>query len=135
VYNGLVTHDKDTNLIPDLAESWDLSPNCLDLTFKLRKNVRWHDGRPFTADDVVFTHRLMIDPRTPSPYKDDFAQVASVAAVDPYTVQVRYKEPFAKAVMTWGQTMLPRHLLEAYLREGKLREAPQNFTSPVGTGP
>jgi peptide/nickel transport system substrate-binding protein len=135
IYNGLVTHDKDTNLIPELAESWDLAPNCLDLTFKLRKNVRWHDGHPFTADDVVFTHRLMVNPKTPSPYKDSFEQVESVTAVDPYTVHIRYKEPFAKAVMTWSQTMLPRHLLERYMLEGKLREAPQNFTAPVGTGP
>ena len=135
VYNGLVSYDKDTNLIPELAASWDLAPDCLDLTFKLRKNVRWHDGRPFTAEDVVFTYQLMVDPKTPSPYKDDFQQVASVTALDPYTVHVRYKTPFAKAVMTWGQTMLPRHLLERYMLEGKLREAPQNFTSPVGTGP
>jgi peptide/nickel transport system substrate-binding protein len=135
IYNGLVTHDKDTNLIPELAESWDLAPNCLDLTFKLRKNVRWHDGHPFTADDVVFTHQLMVHPKTPSPYKDSFLQVESITAVDPHTVHIRYKEPFAKAVMTWSQSMLPRHLLERYMLEGKLREAPQNFTAPVGTGP
>ncbi len=135
IYNGLVSYDKDTNLIPDLAESWDLAPDCLDLTFNLREDVRWHDGRPFTADDVVFTYQLMVHPKTPSPYKDDFQQVASVTALDPHTVHVRYKTPFAKAVMTWGQTMLPRHLLERYMLEGKLREAPQNFTSPVGTGP
>jgi peptide/nickel transport system substrate-binding protein len=135
IYNGLVTYDRDTNLVPDLAESWDLAPDCLDLTFKLRRNVRWHDGQPFTAADVVFTHQLMVHPKTPSPYKEDFQQVESVKALDPYTVQVRYKQPFAKAVMTWSQTMLPKHLLERYMREGKLREAPQNFTSPVGTGP
>jgi peptide/nickel transport system substrate-binding protein len=135
IYSGLITHDKDTNIVPDLAESWNLSPDCLDLTFKLRKNVRWHDGRPFTADDVVFTHQLMVHPKTPSPYKDDFEHVQSVQAVDPHTVHVRYKRPFASAVMSWGQTMLPRHLLEKYMLEGKLREAPQNFSNPVGTGP
>jgi len=135
IYNGLVSHDKDTNLIPDLAESWDLAANCLDLTFKLRKNVRWHDGRPFTAADVVFTYQLMVHPKTPSPYKDDFGEVESVEAVDAHTVRVRYKQAFAKAIMTWSQTILPKHLLEKYMLEGKLREAPQNFTAPVGTGP
>lgn len=135
IYNGLVTHDKDTQLIADLAESWDLAPNCLDLTFKLRKNVRWHDGHPFTADDVVFTHRLMVHPKTPSPYKDDFEAVESIEAVDAHTVRVRYRQPYAKALIAWGQTMLPRHLLARYMNEGKLREAPQNFTAPVGTGP
>jgi peptide/nickel transport system substrate-binding protein len=135
VYSGLISHDKDTNIVPDLAESWDLSANCLDLTFKLRKNVRWHDGQPFTADDVVFTYQLMVHPKTPSPYKDDFEAVESIEAVDPHTVRVRYKQPYAKALMSWGQTMLPRHLLERYMLEGKLREAPQNFTNPIGTGP
>jgi peptide/nickel transport system substrate-binding protein len=135
IYNGLVTHDKDTNLIPDLAESWNLAPSCLDLTFKLRKNARWHDGRPFTADDVVFTYQLMVHPKTPSPYKDDFEHVESVEAVDAHTVRVRYRKPFANALMSWGQTMLPKHLLEKYMLEGKLREAPQNFANPVGTGP
>jgi peptide/nickel transport system substrate-binding protein len=135
IYNGLITHDRDMSIVPDLAESWTLSKDCLDLTFKLRKNVRWHDGHPFTADDVVFTHQLMTHPKTPSPYKDDFATVESVLAVDPYTVRVRYREPYAKALFMWGQSMLPRHLLEPYVREGRLREAPQNFTAPVGTGP
>jgi peptide/nickel transport system substrate-binding protein len=135
IYNGLVTYDKDTNIVPDLAESWTLSPNCLDLTLKLRDGVRWHDGHPFTADDVVFTYKLMVHPKTPSPYKDDFDAVASVEAVDARTVHVRYREPFAQALISWGQTMLPKHLLERYMLEGKLRESPQNFSAPVGTGP
>ena len=135
IYSGLITHDRNINIVPDLAESWTLSPDCLHLTFALRKNVRWHDGRPFTADDVVFTYQLMTHPKTPSPYKDDFASVASVHAVDPHTVRIHYREPYAKALMSWGQAMLPRHLLERYVHEGKLREAPQNFTAPVGTGP
>jgi peptide/nickel transport system substrate-binding protein len=135
IYNGLITHDKDTNIIPDLAEAWDLAPDCRELTFRLRKNVRWHDGHPFTADDVVFTYRLMTHPKTPSPYKDDFDDVASVAAADPFTVRVRYKTSYANALLIWSQTMLPKHLLEKYMQEGRLKEAPQNFTNPVGTGP
>jgi peptide/nickel transport system substrate-binding protein len=135
IYNGLITHDREINIVPDLADSWTLSRDCLDLTFRLRTNARWHDGRPFTADDVVFTYQLMTHPKTPSPYKDDFATVESVRAVDPYTVRVRYREPYAKALMIWAQAMLPRHLLERYVQEGRLREAPQNFTAPIGTGP
>ena len=135
IYSGLITHDRNMNIVPDLAESWKLSPDCLHLTFALRNNVRWHDGRPFTADDVVFTYQLMTHPKTPSPYKDDFTSVESVHAVDAHTVRIRYREPYAKALMIWGQAMLPRHLLERYVHEGKLREAPQNFKAPVGTGP
>lgn len=135
LYNGLVKYDKDLILKPELAESWQYSRDCLDLTFKLRRDVRWHDGQPFTADDVVFTYETMISPRTPTAYGSDFKTVDSVQAVDPYTVRVRYKHPTAKALQSWGIWMLPKHLLEEAAREGKLREAPQNRTNPVGTGP
>src|SRR5262245_35645835 len=135
IYNGLITHDKDTNIVPDLAESWTLAPDCREVTFKLRKNAKWHDGKPFTAEDVVFTSQLMTHPKTPSPYKDDFEDVASVEAVDAHTVRVKYKAPFANAVYIWGQSMLPKHLLEKAMLEGKLKETPQNATAPVGTGP
>ena len=66
IYSGLVNRDKDLNIIGELAESWEFSRDCLDLTFKLRKNVRWHDGKPFTADDVVFTYETMVNPKTPT---------------------------------------------------------------------
>ena len=135
LYNGLVKYDKDLILKPELAESWQYSRDCLDLTFKLRRDVRWHDGQPFTAEDVVFTYETMISPRTPTAYGGDFKSVDSVKAVDPYTVHVRYKQPNAKALQSWGIWMLPKHLLEEAAREGKLREAPQNRTNPVGTGP
>ncbi len=135
IYNGLVKYDKDLNLQGELAESWQYSRDCLDLTFKLRRNVRWHDNQPFTAADVVFTYETMINPKTPTAYGSDFKSVESVQAVDPYTVRIRYKHPNAKALQSWSLWMLPKHLLESYAREGKLREAPQNRTNPVGTGP
>jgi len=134
IYSGLVTRDRDLNIIPELAESWTFTPDCLNLTFKLRHNVKWHDGHPFTADDVVFTYQAMIHPKTPTAYKEDFYAVETAEAVDPYTVRLTYKKPYAKALQSWNIWMLPRHLLERYVREGRLREAPQNWTSPVGTG-
>src|SRR5262249_4317144 len=85
--------------------------------------------------DVVFTYQTMINPKTPTAYGGDFKSVDSVEAVDPYTVHVHYKNPTAKALQSWSIWMLPKHLLESYANEGKLREAPQNRTSPVGTGP
>ena len=135
MYNGLVKYDKDLNLVGELAESWQYSRDCLDLTFKLRRNVQWHDHTPFTAADVVFTYETMINPKTPTAYGGDFKSVESVDAVDPYTVHIRYKHPNAKALQSWSVWMLPKHLLESYAREGKLREAPQNRAAPVGTGP
>jgi len=135
IYDGLVQTDKDLNWVPAIAESWQFSKDCLNLTFKLRKNVRWHDGKPFTAEDVQFTYKAMMNPKTPTAYRDDFELVRDVQVLDPYTVRVIYSQPYAKAVGSWGTAMLPKHLLAKYVEEGKLREAPQNTTQPVGTGP
>ena len=135
IYNGLVTFDKDLNIVPDLAESWTFSADCRRLTFRLRNNVRWHDGKPFTAADVLFTHAAMVHPKTPTAYREDFEAVETLQAVDPRTISITYKTPYAKALQSWSMYMLPKHLLESYMQEGRLREAPQNRTSPVGTGP
>src|SRR6266704_3366552 len=83
VYDGLVQLDKDLNWTPSIAESLQFSKDCLILTFKLRKNVKWHDGRPFTADDVIFTYKTMMNPKTPTAYKNDFEPIKDVQAVDP----------------------------------------------------
>ena len=134
IYDGLVKTDKDLNLAPAMAESWTYSRDCLELTFKLRRDVKWHDERPFTADDVVFTYQAMINPKTPAPFKEGFLLIKDVTAPDPYTVRVRYGEPYARAVETWNTDMLPKHLLESFAEAGTLRESPQN-SWPVGTGP
>ena len=55
IYSGLVKRDESLRLVGDLAESWTVSRDCRDVTFRLKKNAKWHDGQPFTADDVVFT--------------------------------------------------------------------------------
>jgi len=135
IYSGLVKRDGSLRLVGDLAESWTVSRDCRNMTFQLKKNVKSHDGRPFTADDVVFTYQAMVNPKTPTAYKEDFKAVESIEAVDAHTVRVRYARPYAKALQSWSTNMLPRHLLESYVAEGRLREAPQNRESPVGTGP
>jgi peptide/nickel transport system substrate-binding protein len=135
IYDGLVRTDKDLNWVSSMAESWQFSKDCLTLTFKLRNNVKWHDGKPFTADDVLFTYNAIMNPKTPTAYRDDFEPVGSVTAPDAYTVRVTYKQPFAKALGSWGTYMLPKHLLDTWVQQGKLRESPQNTTHPVGTGP
>jgi len=130
IYNGLVKYDKNLNIIGDLAESWDISRDGLVITFHLRHNVRWHDGQPFTAEDVLFTYQLTVDPRTPTAYAGDFLKVKKAEALDDYTFRATYDKPFAPALMSWGNAILPRHLL-----------AGQDITrtplarKPIGTGP
>jgi peptide/nickel transport system substrate-binding protein len=134
IYDGLVRYDKDLNVEGAMADSWTFSRDCLDLTFKLRHDVKWHDGQPFTAADVVFTYKTMVNPKTPAPFKEGYLLVKDVEALDPYTVRITYGKPYARALSTWSDYMLPKHVLEPYAVAGKLRESPQN-THPIGTGP
>lgn len=133
VYNGLVTFDRDLKPEGELAQSWQFSKDCRQLTFRLRPNVTWHDGAPFTAADVVFTWQLMVDPGVPGPYKSDFDDVERVEALDRATVRVTYRRPYAKALTSWGTTILPEHVLGPYLRAGRIRDA--GWNTPIGTGP
>jgi len=134
IYDGLVKADKDLNYVGAMAESWEFSADCLDLTWKLRRGIKWHDGQPFTAEDVLFTYQAMINPKTPTAYKEDFLAVQHAEVVDPYTFRVRYARPLAKAVQSWSMWVLPKHLLEKYVADGKLKDSPEN-SRPVGTGP
>lgn len=134
VYDGLVKADKDLNFVGAMAESWEFSADCLQLTWKLKRNIKWHDGKPFTAEDVLFTYQAMINPKTPTAYKEDFLAVKSAEIVDPYTVRITYAKPLAKAIQSWSMWMLPKHLLEKYVADGKLKDSPEN-SAPIGTGP
>ncbi len=130
VYNGLVKYSPDLKLVGELAESWDVLDDGLEIVFHLRSDVRWHDGAPFTADDVEFTYHTLIDPDVPTPYSSDFEEIESLEVVDPYTVRVRYREAFAPGLASWTMGMLPKHLLEGQsLQRSSLARA------PVGTGP
>ncbi len=133
IYDGLLRVDKNINWLPAMAESWSFASDCLSLEFKLRRDVKWHDGQPFTAADVVFTWQTLIHPKTPAPFKEKFLQIKAVEALDPYTVRVTYPQPYGRALETWNEYILPKHLLEPYVAEGKLRESPQN-RHPIGTG-
>ncbi|QEM68386.1 peptide-binding protein [Geobacter sp. FeAm09] len=130
IYNGLVKYDKDLKIVGDLAESFTISPDGLTITFHLHRGVKWHDGAPFTARDVLYTYRVVIDPKTPTAYAEDFKQVKGIAAPDDYTVRVTYGAPFAPALASWGTAILPAHLLE-----GKDITKSPLARAPVGTGP
>ena len=130
IYNGLVKYDKDLNIVGDLAESFDIARDGLTIIFHLRKGVKWHDNAPFTARDVLYTYRIVIDPKTPTAYAEDFKQVKSITAPDDYTVRVTYGAPYAPALASWGAAILPAHLLEGQ----DITKSPL-ARKPVGTGP
>ena len=130
VYNGLVKYDKDLKIAADLASSWDISRDGQVITFHLRKDVKWHDGQPFTADDVLFTYQVTVDPKTPTAYAGDFLKVKKAEVLDPFTFRATYDKPFAPALMSWSSAMLPKHLLAG-------RDITKSVLTrhPVGTGP
>ena len=131
IINGLLKYDKDVKLVGDLAESWEVGQGGLQIVFKLRRNVRWHDGHPFTARDVLFGFQTIINPNTPTAYAEDFRQVKKAEALDDYTFRVTYEKPFAPALSSWGNlVVLPKHLLE-----GKDITKSELARRPIGTGP
>ncbi|HMR64640.1 MAG TPA: peptide ABC transporter substrate-binding protein [Anaerolineae bacterium] len=133
LFNGLVKVDGQGNIEPDLARSWEISPDKRRYIFKLRRDVRWHDGEPFTADDVVFTISLMKDPEFPGmPYLSNLWQAISVGKQDDYTVFFDLLEPFPTFVEFTEIGIVPQHLLsDVPVRD--LLNHPFNLR-PVGTG-
>lgn len=132
LYNSLLKYDKNLSLVGDLAEKWVVSDDNLSITFTLRQGVNWHDGKPFTAQDVLATYQAVINPNTRTPYAGDYQRVVSAEVIDDHTFKVTYAEPFAPALSSWaGLHILPAHIItnEADFNETSLK------TQPVGTGP
>jgi peptide/nickel transport system substrate-binding protein len=130
IFNGLVKYDTDLSVIGDLAESWDISPDGLVITFHLRKGVKWTDGVEFTADDVMFGYKTIIDEKTPTAYQEDFLQVKKADVLDRYIFRVTYEKPFAPALTSWGNlVILPKHILE-----GKDLTKTDFGRNPIGLG-
>jgi len=127
---------------PELAQSWDVSSDGRTYTLHLRRGLRFSDGQPFTADDVVFSFRVYLDPRIDSPQRELLiigGKPISVAKLDEYTVRFGLAEPYAAAERLFdGFPILPRHLLDRVYREGKfskawaISDAPSAF---AGLGP
>lgn len=135
LYSNLIRTDKELRPEGELAERWAVSEDEMTLTFSMRRGVKWHDGEDVTAEDVDFTFRYMIDPKTPTAYGEPFRQVRRAEVVDPYTYRVTYAKPYAPALLSWGLWILPRHILEPAWKAGvDLRTTRQN-RSPVGSGP
>ncbi|HXA57283.1 MAG TPA: ABC transporter substrate-binding protein [Candidatus Acidoferrum sp.] len=127
---------------PALATSWAISPDGKQYLVHLRHGVRFSDGQPFNADDVVFSFELYLDEKLHSPQRDLLVvgdKPMAVQKVDDYTVRFSLTEPYAAAERLFdGLAILPRHSLEGAYREGKFPEAWSVSASPdqfAGLGP
>ena len=135
IFEGLTTTNAfSAKIEPNLAKSWDISEDGLTWTFHLREDVRWNDGQPFSADDVVFTfNELIYNPDIPSSARDIFTideKTFTVEKVDDRTVRFVLPVKFAPFLRGMGQAILPKHKLGKVVAQGRF-----NFTWGIDTDP
>jgi peptide/nickel transport system substrate-binding protein len=132
VYEGLFDYDNDGKMVPMLAESYEMSADGKTVTFKLRKNVRWHDGKPFTSADVKFSILEVlkkVHPRGPN----SFREVSRIDTPDDHTAIFHLDNPapyMMRSFSAYESPMVPMHLLE-----GQDVKSASLANNPVGTGP
>jgi peptide/nickel transport system substrate-binding protein len=132
LYSGLMRSMPDGRIIPDLAESYTISPDGTVYTFKLRQNAKFHDGTPVTADDVVFTVEKVLDPMTKSAKRANWDGV-SAEKVNDYEVKFTLKQAYAPFLSNTTLGILPRHLWQGL--QADAFEASDYNKQPIGSGP
>ncbi|OGX38655.1 MAG: hypothetical protein A3D87_03220 [Omnitrophica WOR_2 bacterium RIFCSPHIGHO2_02_FULL_50_17] len=143
IFEGLTTTNAFTTKVePHLAERWEVSPDGLVWTFYLKEGVVWNDGRPLTADDVVFTFNdLIYNPDIPSSARDIFTidgKIFKVEKMDDHTVRFTLPVKFAPFLRGMSQPILPQHKLKKAVEDGRFNFTWGIDTAPekiVGTGP
>jgi len=133
IFSGITKVSEDLEIIPDLARRWEVSPDGKTYTFYLRDDVKWHDGKPFTAHDAVFTFNSILDPKVNSVRRGDFiieGAPIKFAAAGKYIFQAFLPKPFAPFLASMGMGMLPEHILK-----GKDINSSSFNQHPIGTGP
>jgi peptide/nickel transport system substrate-binding protein len=133
MYNGLVHPDAEGDLHPELARSWEISPDGLTYTFQLRKGVRWHDGQPFTSADVKFSYEEIVG-KYHHRARATYERIKSIDTPDPHTVIIHLKSPYAPFLATLTVSdgcIMPKHI---YAGTDILKN-PHNQENPIGTGP
>jgi peptide/nickel transport system substrate-binding protein len=132
LFTPLIQYDSALQPVPWLAERWELTDTSV--TFFLRKDVTWHDGKPVTAEDVKFTFDMAKDPATASLLGSAYMNMVDEATVvDPSTVRFSFVSPHAQALDGFWWAPLPRHLL-GNVAAAELGRHPYN-RNPVGSGP
>lgn len=138
IFSRLVALDADYNVIPDLAKSWEVSKDGLTYIFHLRKGVKWQDGQPFTAADVVWTFDQIMSHKE-APAHAHFVRVKSIEAPNNYTVVIKMKKPYSPFLgfLAWyGTYIMPKHLYDITKNGSPVDwlNNPHN-QKPIGTGP
>ena len=139
-YDGLIRYDNHAHAVPDLAReaptlaNGGVSRDGRTITYHLMPNVKWQDGVPFTAADVVFTWHQIMNPKNNTVARNGYDRIASIDTPDPLTVRLHLREPYAPAIYLFFNgsvgSIVPKHLLDHYTSLNRT----DADTHPVGTG-
>lgn len=133
IFSGLFRIDENLEIKPDLLERYDVDKTGTIYTFYLRKDVTWHDGIPFTAEDVKFTFDTILDPKTNTVRRSNFiidGKAIDFKIINDYVIQATLPKPFAPFLIRMGMGIIPKHLLA----HEDINKADFN-RNPIGTGP
>jgi peptide/nickel transport system substrate-binding protein len=133
IFSGLFKYDDQNHLVGDLADSWSVDPTNEIYTVHLRPNLTWQDGKPLTANDVVFTYQTIQNPDAQSPLNVSWQNV-SITATDTHTVVFKLPNPLSSFIYSLTTGIIPQHILGKIPTE-QLRAADFNTTRPIGSGP
>lgn len=134
IYESLLKRDpKSLELAPVLADRWEISDDHLIFTFYLKKNIKWEDGHPFTAKDIIFSYERIMDPKVDAAHlRNYYKDIQKLEALDDYTVRYHYRIPYFRALdFCGGIPIIPAHLF----KEGENFNQHPIGRKPVGTGP
>lgn len=131
ITEGLLGYDFDLRPQPQLATAWTVSDDGLEYTFSLRQGVKWHDGQPFSADDVVYSLQTLkaSNPRG----RATFANVTGITAINPHLVQLKLSKPAPYLLTALAACESP--IVARHIYQDERPETHRNATAPIGTGP
>jgi len=133
IYNGLIHIDEQSNPHPDLAQSWDISPDGLLYTFQLRDNIKWHDGQPLTSADVKFSFENLVG-KYNARGREAYRNIKGIETPNATTVKISLKKaysPFIEVLTAHDGCIMPKHIYES----GDVFKNPHNSEQPIGSGP
>lgn len=130
LFDGLMARNGDGSLVPALAESYTYDESAMTYTFKLREDVKWHDGEPFTADDVKFTIESIMNPDNGSENAPNYEEIEKINILGDYEIAFVLSEPNFAFPGYMAMSILPEHKLQ-----GEDMWESDFFKNPIGTGP
>ncbi len=129
VYESLTTYDEKTNVVPALAQKWEISGGGKTYVFHLRPNVKFHNGQPMTAEDVKYSIERVLDPKTAAPFRSWFDSIKEIRVIDPLTVQMNMSSPYPDLLSAFAALRASAVVPKGFAERENIK------IKAVGTGP